>query len=782
MKLKSFRIKNFRSIVDSGWCDLSNDNITALIGQNESGKTSVLEALHSFFNGNISEDVLRSDLSLPEVNCSMDLNETKIEDIIDLNKIPQEAVDIFKKLETVCISRTWDELFNSHVHIEEKNIINFFQDKEKEKHKELSEAQKQINKIASNNQKLKVDKNNFLKEKEQLISKIGELKSSLKSQKKIASKSRKEKNRAEAAQKVKELENQLKESEDKLQKTEKELNTKQIQIETNEKKENLANKVKETDKFIKSLEKEVSDNYQQVKETEATFNLFNKGQKRRNHTYEIDEKKNKYLDSRKKLNEKIKEHEFWLRIARKILDNVPYDKAEKEVHEQFEKEKQVYAIEELGTLFFEKAPVFEFFHDFSSLLPDRIDLEDVIFGKEDIKGYKAVKNYLKVANLNPQFFDQQNSRILKQKIEKLNRKITIDFHEYWRQSIGNENKIQISFELEHYDHNTPEKLGKPYIEFWIKDKDERLYPKQRSRGVRWFLSFYLELKAFAMTNNRNRVLLIDEPAMSLHARAQEDVLKVFEDIRKDLQVIYTTHSPHLVDINKLYRVRALQRKDENGYNETFIFNTNSCKYASSDTLSPIYSLMGERLNEQQFIQKENNVILEDIATYYYLTAIAKITGLKSKVYFLPASDIYHVTTLTNLLLGWKLGFIVILGNNKQGVEIYKHFKHHLFQDDEDKTNKNIMLLNKGQKHIEDIFSTIDFKKHILNKRVGITESNSDYIKNNNLSRSILASDFLSRTENKKLSIEDFDDETQKNLNTLVSSLDKMLNHQGALVK
>jgi hypothetical protein len=93
-----------------------------------------------------------------------------------------------------------------------------------------------------------------------------------------------------------------------------------------------------------------------------------------------------------------------------------------------------------------------------------------------------------------------------------------------------------------------------------------------------------------------------------------------------------------------------------------------------------------------------------------------------------------------------------------------------------------MLLNKGQKHIEDIFSTIDFKKHILNKRVGITESNSEYIKNNNLSRSILASDFLSRTENKKLSIEDFDDETQKNLNTLVSSLEKMLNHQGVLVK
>ena len=69
MKLKAFRIRNFRSIVDTGWQNTSPDNITCLIGQNESGKTSVLEGLKVFYTGIISEDVLRSDLSLPEVSC-----------------------------------------------------------------------------------------------------------------------------------------------------------------------------------------------------------------------------------------------------------------------------------------------------------------------------------------------------------------------------------------------------------------------------------------------------------------------------------------------------------------------------------------------------------------------------------------------------------------------------------------------------------------------------------------------------------------------------------------
>jgi len=75
MKLTAFRIRNFRSIVDSGWQNISPDNITCLIGQNESGKTSVLEGLRDFHTGIISEDVLRSDLSLPEVSCRFSVPE-----------------------------------------------------------------------------------------------------------------------------------------------------------------------------------------------------------------------------------------------------------------------------------------------------------------------------------------------------------------------------------------------------------------------------------------------------------------------------------------------------------------------------------------------------------------------------------------------------------------------------------------------------------------------------------------------------------------------------------
>ncbi len=52
MKAIQFRIQNFRNIDDSDWIPL--DKVTAFVGRNESGKTSLLKALHKF-NPAVSE-------------------------------------------------------------------------------------------------------------------------------------------------------------------------------------------------------------------------------------------------------------------------------------------------------------------------------------------------------------------------------------------------------------------------------------------------------------------------------------------------------------------------------------------------------------------------------------------------------------------------------------------------------------------------------------------------------------------------------------------------------
>lgn len=44
MKLKSFRVTNFQSVMDSG--DIDAGEITCLVGKNEAGKSAILKALY----------------------------------------------------------------------------------------------------------------------------------------------------------------------------------------------------------------------------------------------------------------------------------------------------------------------------------------------------------------------------------------------------------------------------------------------------------------------------------------------------------------------------------------------------------------------------------------------------------------------------------------------------------------------------------------------------------------------------------------------------------------
>ncbi len=127
MKISSFQIKNYRSIVDSGKCLLSPDYITALIGQNESGKTSVLEALRSFYEGYITDDVLRSDLTFPEIICTFNLDEGKeLGNYIDMNRLPQELRPVISSKKEVSVKRIWLNSRTNFISIAEEEILDFY--------------------------------------------------------------------------------------------------------------------------------------------------------------------------------------------------------------------------------------------------------------------------------------------------------------------------------------------------------------------------------------------------------------------------------------------------------------------------------------------------------------------------------------------------------------------------------------------------------------------------------------------------------------------------------
>ena len=94
MKLKKFRIKNFKSIADSGDCYLT-DTITILAGKNESGKTSILEALEDFDTGTKLErgaKPIKSPEAIPEISITFIADKDTIQEVFTEIVSTQKAV------------------------------------------------------------------------------------------------------------------------------------------------------------------------------------------------------------------------------------------------------------------------------------------------------------------------------------------------------------------------------------------------------------------------------------------------------------------------------------------------------------------------------------------------------------------------------------------------------------------------------------------------------------------------------------------------------------------
>jgi predicted ATP-dependent endonuclease of OLD family len=145
--------------------------------------------------------------------------------------------------------------------------------------------------------------------------------------------------------------------------------------------------------------------------------------------------------------------------------------------------------------------------------------------------------------------------------------------------------------------------------------------EQRSKGFQWFLSFYLRLKARKENIN---MILIDEPGLYFHAKAQKDVLRVLENISKEAKIVFSTHSPYLLDIDRLDRVRLVLKSDKKGSIIENIIHKN----ADVETLTPIITAIGLDISHDLKIEgKGRNVLLEGISDYYFLHGVKDILGL-----------------------------------------------------------------------------------------------------------------------------------------------------------
>ena len=179
--------------------------------------------------------------------------------------------------------------------------------------------------------------------------------------------------------------------------------------------------------------------------------------------------------------------------------------------------------------------------------------------------------------------------------------------------------------------------------------------------------------------------------------------------------------------------------------------------------------MGTKLNDKQFIFPDKNIIVEDTITFYYLDTMLKLMGVSDEMHFIPSSGPENIPTMTNILFGWKIKFGLLIMDNPESRSVVDILRENTFFQREETAAQRIKCFQ-GFRYVEDLFSTIDFKRFVLQKRIGITDLNSEYIQNNSISRILLVSDFCSKVQNEEIKIDDFDEETRANFNNLLAQI------------
>jgi len=162
------------------------------------------------------------------------------------------------------------------------------------------------------------------------------------------------------------------------------------------------------------------------------------------------------------------------------------------------------------------------------------------------------------------------------------------------------------------------------IYFEIHDKTDSIYTfKERSSGLKFFLSYYIQAKAMEMTHrNRHSIILMDEPDSALSILGQRNLLAVFESLvspessNQTCQLIYTTHSPYLINRNFPRRIRVVKKEDaEEG--------TQYIEQARARRYEPVRTALGIDSAPSLFLGADN-ILLEGATDQYLFTEMVRV--------------------------------------------------------------------------------------------------------------------------------------------------------------
>jgi hypothetical protein len=322
-----------------------------------------------------------------------------------------------------------------------------------------------------------------------------------------------------------------------------------------------------------------------------------------------------------------------------------------------------------------RLPTFLYFSDFD-VMSGTVALEDLLQRKTNGAALQpGEKIFLAFLNFVGTSLEQINSmerfEPLKARLEAASNKITRDMFQYWSQN----RSLRVLFSLDAAQPGDPPPFNHGRIlhtRVYNPLHEVSVNFDARSRGFVWFFSFLVLFSQVRKACGKDVIILLDEPGLSLHPKAQGDLLRyINEKLRKDYQVIYTTHSPFMVDSRNLAHVRTVEDTvTDDGAGSVEILGSKVNDFVSTtdrDTIFPLQGALGYEITKKLSLA-EYSLIVRSPSDLLYLAGFSEALKSRHRIHLSPQWTVCPVggadtvVAFTTLLNSHNLRMAVLVDN------------------------------------------------------------------------------------------------------------------------
>jgi predicted ATP-dependent endonuclease of OLD family len=179
------------------------------------------------------------------------------------------------------------------------------------------------------------------------------------------------------------------------------------------------------------------------------------------------------------------------------------------------------------------------------------------------------------------------------------------------------------------------------------------------------------------------LFLLDEPASNLHSTAQAALLRSFEKLTERCQLVYATHSHHLINIRWLDAAYVIKNSALGSSLEIVDYLNTRMAATTSITATKYRQFVAEYPDQSSYFQPvldlldyrpsdlepvPNIVLVEGKSDFYLIRYITEVVGIESRLKTVPGGGAGSLDALIRLHIGWGKSFLILLDGDAEGIQ------------------------------------------------------------------------------------------------------------------